>query len=215
MDYNKVILKAKQKDEKMIEKIISDNMGLIIFICKQLKINHIYLEDAIQEGIIGILKAIEKFNFEKNTKFSTYATLWIKNEIIREITLKQRAIRIPVHANEKWMKDKNKEIPPHLLTPKSLSFKKYINGEEYTLESSIEDESFLDPKVESLLALESEKVLNLISKIDLKARKILVYKTGYDFSFSEIAKKLSISKENARLTFNKTLIEIKKLIEKE
>lgn len=57
--------------------------------------------DLVQEGSLGLIKAAEKFDYKKNFKFSTYATWWIKQTIIRAISNHSRTIRIPVHMLEK------------------------------------------------------------------------------------------------------------------
>ncbi len=91
----------KNKGDKEAEKkIIESNLRLVVAIAKKYGNNGIKYMDIIQEGNIGLIKAIEKFKPELGHEFSTYATWWIKQAITRAIADQSRTIRIPVHANE-------------------------------------------------------------------------------------------------------------------
>lgn len=94
--------KYKQtKDESIKNKIINANLRLVVSIAKKyIGITTLSFLDLIQEGNIGLLIAIEKFDTEYNTKFSTYATYWIKQKILRALVDYGSTIRIPVHINE-------------------------------------------------------------------------------------------------------------------
>ena len=84
--------------ERAKNKIIECNLRLVVSIAKMYKTNSIPIEDLIQEGNIGLMKAVEKFKWEKGVRFSTYATCWIKQAIGQHGVKSKRIIRLPAHA---------------------------------------------------------------------------------------------------------------------
>lgn len=87
--------------EKAKEKIIISNMRLIVSIAKKYVLkSSLELTDLVSEGAIGLTRATEKFEIERGYKFSTYATYWIRQQIIRAIAEQSKTIRTPVHVNE-------------------------------------------------------------------------------------------------------------------
>lgn len=86
------------------DKLIHANLRLVISIAKAYSNRGMALEDLIQEGNLGLIKAIEKFEYQRGYKFSTYATWWIRQAITRSIADKNRLIRLPVHMVETYNK---------------------------------------------------------------------------------------------------------------
>lgn len=80
------------------KKLIESNLRLVISIAKKQKGHNMPLEDLIQEGNLGLLKAIERFDYKKGFRFSTYATWWIKQAISQHVLKRKRMIRLPAHA---------------------------------------------------------------------------------------------------------------------
>ncbi len=83
------------------KKLIQANLRLVISIAKKYIGQGILFMDLVQEGSLGLIKAAERFDYKKGFKFSTYATWWIKQTIIRAIANNSRSIRIPVHMGDK------------------------------------------------------------------------------------------------------------------
>jgi RNA polymerase sigma factor (sigma-70 family) len=103
----KIVLQArgyKRHVDHARDALILANLRLVVHIAKKYLNHGISFMDLIQEGNIGLMKAVEKFEYERGNKFSTYAYWWIKQAIERAIADKARVIRIPVHVNEKIKK---------------------------------------------------------------------------------------------------------------
>jgi RNA polymerase primary sigma factor len=99
-------LKSRDVLDRAREEMIRANLRLVVFIAKRYVNQGLSLMDLIQEGNLGLMKAVEKFEYKRGYKFSTYAFWWIKQAMDRAIAIadKSRIIRIPVHMNEKYKK---------------------------------------------------------------------------------------------------------------
>ena len=96
-------MKIKSGDEQAKTTFIKHNLRLVVFVAKKYAFTKVDIMDLIQDGNIGLIKAVNKFDWNKGYKFSTYATWWIKQTITRGIANKSRVIRIPVYYNENMM----------------------------------------------------------------------------------------------------------------
>ena len=97
--------KVAQNDEAARQRLIEGNLRLVVSIAKRYTSSE-SLGDLIQEGNLGLMKAVEYFDYTKGFKFSTYATWWIKQSITRSLANNSRTIRIPVHQHELIVKIK-------------------------------------------------------------------------------------------------------------
>jgi len=110
------IVNAKRRVNRNRDAMIQANLRLVAHVAKKFTNQGIPFMDLVQEGNIGLMKAVEKFEYERGHKFSTYAFWWIKQAVTRAIADKSRTIRIPVHLAEKVRKVQraSRELEKHL-----------------------------------------------------------------------------------------------------
>src|ERR687884_17045 len=96
--------RAKAGDLKARQRLIEKNLRLVISVAKKYRGMGLPFEDLIQEGNIGLMKAVEKYDPDRGWRFSTYATWWVRQAVQRAVADKGRTIRVPVHMGEKIRK---------------------------------------------------------------------------------------------------------------
>src|SRR5215213_809067 len=96
--------KAKAGDDRARKKLVEKNLRLVVSVAKRYRGMGLPFEDMIQEGNVGLMKAVEKFDSDRGWRFSTYATWWIRQAVQRAVADKGRTIRVPVHMGDKLRK---------------------------------------------------------------------------------------------------------------
>ncbi len=128
--------RIEQGSEEAKKELAAANLRLVVSVAKKYRNYGLPFLDLIQEGNVGLMKAIEKFDWRKGFKFSTYATWWIRQAILRSITNRSRTIRIPAHMNE-LIREINKAEAEHI----------QAHGEEPYIEEIAEDLDVSEEKV--------------------------------------------------------------------
>lgn len=201
------VIKENKKEKSLYakKKLIQSNLRLVVSIAKRYIGQGVLFMDLVQEGSLGLIKAAEKYDYSRALKFSTYATWWIKQSIIRAISNHSKTIRIPVHMNDKIRKYKRayvdlslkkghepteKEIaevlkinPKRIQTIKKSMIKEPISldtpvTEDLSIQDYISDNSYKSPDAESIKHGLKNDIGKILKNLDSREKTILIHRFG-------------------------------------
>jgi RNA polymerase primary sigma factor len=239
----KVIFKKMSQSDARVRSVkremIEANLRLVTSIAKRYLKSGIPFDDLIQEGNFGLIKAVDKFDYRRGYKFSTYATWWIRQSVSRSVSNDSRLIRLPVHAHEQvyavelevralehslGRRPSNSELAERLDMPirKLVVILRGLNAPISFFESdadgntpaeTIDIRQDLDP-FDVLAAKELHQILDVkLNKLGLKVGQILRMRYGFDgiddFTLDDIGKRFELTRERIRQIESKALRKLK------
>jgi RNA polymerase primary sigma factor len=201
--------RAKAGDGRARQRLIEKNLRLVVSVAKKYRGYGLPFEDLIQEGNIGLMKAVDRFDPEKGFRFSTYVTWWIRQAVGRALSDKGRTIRLPVHMGEKmrkvdraaselsaalgreptegelverldWTVEQVRDVKR--TKPDAASLSKPVSSQDGSsrLEDLILDESLCDVPDAVIEEIEVAWLREAIGRLPQKARYVLVRRYGLD-----------------------------------
>ena len=204
-------IRMEEGDEEAKKRLAEANLRLVVSIAKRYVGRGMLFLDLIQEGNLGLIKAVEKFDYRKGFKFSTYATWWIRQAITRAIADQARTIRIPVHMVEtinklvrvsrQLLQELGREPTPEEIAENSLETP--IGEEEDShLGDFIQDDNVPVPAEAAAFTLLKEQLDEVLGTLTEREQKVLRLrfglKDGRARTLEEVGKEFNVTRERIR-----------------
>jgi RNA polymerase sigma factor (sigma-70 family) len=192
-------------DEAAKRRLVEANLRLVVAIARRYRGMGLDLPDLIQEGNLGLMAAVDRYDWRRDVKFATFASWWIRRDICRALCTKSRLIRLPLHVAQSA--DLRRAEPP----PVSLS--EPVADAELRLEERLSDDGEGDP---ARPLGDRPDVMAVLPRVGGRARRILELRYGLDGraprTLSQVAGELGVSRERVRQLETKTLLELGALV---
>ena len=219
MEIASYLQKIKDRSREAGDHLIVANLRLVVSVAKKFTGRGLSLPDLIQEGNIGLIRTVKKFDHRRNFKFSTYATWWIRQAISRAIADHSRTVRLPVHvvdtirklaqarqrfSQQHGRKPTNKELAgeTNITTEKvewllaaisrePISLETPIGEEDDQLSDCIEDQSIPRPEEQLAEVLLHEQLRDTLDSLPTRERRVIELRFGLDDGYSRTLEEVS------------------------
>jgi RNA polymerase primary sigma factor len=188
-------------DEAAKRRLVEANLRLVVAIARRYRGMGLDLLDLIQEGNVGLIAAVDRYDWRRDVKFATFASWWIRRDICRALSTKSRLIRLPLHVAQ------SAEL--RRAEPRPISLSEPVADGDVRFEDLLSDDGEGDP---ARLVQDGPDATIVLSRLSARGRRILELRYGLNGrrprTLSDVASELGVSRERIRQLERKTLLEL-------